>query len=91
MNRHVEVVRLELVGHFSKALETVLPHCLLKAECLSGLTALLWGKITFSVIGIYIMWSMHKEGNISNGKDSGNKPYLSNTLWASPVPLGHIL
>lgn len=41
MNRHVEIVRLELVGHFSKALETVLPHCLLKAKCLPGLTALL--------------------------------------------------
>ena len=41
MNRHVEVVRLELVSHFSKTLETVLSHCLLEAKCLSGLTALL--------------------------------------------------
>lgn len=41
MNRHVEVVGLELISHFSKALETVLPHCLLEAKCLPGLTALL--------------------------------------------------
>lgn len=41
MNRHVEIVRLELVSHFSKALEAVFPHCLLKAKCFPGLTALL--------------------------------------------------
>lgn len=41
MNRHVEIVRLKLVGHFSKALETVLPHRLLEAKRLPGLAALL--------------------------------------------------
>lgn len=46
MNRHVEIVRLELVGHFSEALEAVLPHSLLEAECLSGLIALLRRKDT---------------------------------------------
>lgn len=46
MNRHVEIVRLELVGHFSEALQAVLPHSLLEAECLSGLIALLTKKRT---------------------------------------------
>lgn len=42
MNRHVEVVGFELVSHLSKTLQGVLPHCLLEAERLSGLVALLW-------------------------------------------------
>lgn len=41
MNGHVEVVRLEVVSHFSEALQTVFPHCLLKAKRLPGFTALL--------------------------------------------------
>lgn len=41
MNRHVEVVRLEVVGHLSEALQAVLPHSLLEAKCLPRLTAFL--------------------------------------------------
>lgn len=44
MYRHVEVVRLELIGHLSKALKSVLPHSLLKAKCFPWLTALLREK-----------------------------------------------
>lgn len=46
MNWHVEIVRLEVVSHLSKALQSVLPHSLLKPKCLSGFTALLYEKMT---------------------------------------------
>ncbi len=41
MNRHAEVVGLEVVGHLAEALERVLAHGLLEAECLARLAALL--------------------------------------------------
>jgi len=41
MNRHVEIVRFEVVGHLSEGLQRVLPHSLLEAERLPGFTALL--------------------------------------------------
>lgn len=68
MNRHVEIVRLEVVSHFSKALERVLPHSLLKAKCLPGLTAFLRGKgdNKFIIIGIYFTCIIYKEGKFYN-------------------------
>lgn len=45
VNGHVEVVWFEVVGHFSEALQGVLPHRLLEAKRLSGLTALLWAEL----------------------------------------------
>lgn len=41
MNWHVEVVRLKMVCHLSKALKCVLTHSLLKPKRLPGLAALL--------------------------------------------------
>lgn len=41
MNGHVEVVRLEVVSHFSEALQSVLSHSLLEAKRLPRLTAFL--------------------------------------------------
>ncbi len=41
VNRHVEVVGLEVVGHLAEALERVLAHGLLEAERLARLAALL--------------------------------------------------
>lgn len=41
VNRHVEIVRFEVIGHLSKALKSVLPHGLLEAKSLPWLTALL--------------------------------------------------
>lgn len=37
MNGHVEVVRLELIGHLSELLQGVLPLCLLEPKGLHGL------------------------------------------------------
>lgn len=41
MNRHVEVVRLEGIGHVSKCLEGVTPAGLLKSKSNSGFTTFL--------------------------------------------------
>lgn len=41
MNRHVEVVRLEGIGHVSKCLEGVAPAGLLKSKSNSGFTTFL--------------------------------------------------
>lgn len=43
VNRHVEVVGLEVVGHLSEALQGVLPDRLLKPKRFPGFTALLQG------------------------------------------------
>lgn len=41
MDRHVEVVSLEGIGHLAKALQRILPCGLLKAKGLGGALALL--------------------------------------------------
>lgn len=41
MDGHVEIIRLEVIGHLPKALQSVLPDGLLKSKGLSGLVALL--------------------------------------------------
>lgn len=41
MNRHVEVIRLEGIGHVSKCLEGVAPAGLLKSKSNSGFTTFL--------------------------------------------------
>ena len=79
MNRHVEIVGLEVVSHFSKALERILPHSLLKAKCLPGLTAFLQGKGDNKLIltGIYFLCVIYSERANSTIEKLRNKQLIS--------------
>lgn len=41
MNWHVEVIRLEVISHFTKALESIFPDSLFKSKGLTGFVAFL--------------------------------------------------
>lgn len=41
MDRHVEIIRLEVISHFPKALQSIFPDSLFKSKGLSGFVAFL--------------------------------------------------
>lgn len=104
MNWHVKVVRFKMVCHFSKALECVFTHGLLKPKCFPGLAALLgdktWGQ---SPNRAWFNRNHHKtpgsRDRIRKNKTVGagkclyhfSSAYLCHTLGTTPVSLGHIL
>lgn len=65
MNRHVEVIRLEGIGHVSKCLEGVAPAGLLKSKSNSGFTTFLLKKlkrqlvkmpyVTSNIIAVWVL------------------------------------
>ena len=54
MDWHVEVIRFECICHFPESAESIVPGCLLKAECFLWLTAFLSKNTEKGKIFIYI-------------------------------------
>ncbi len=85
MNRHVEVVGLEVVGHLAEALERVLAHGLLEAERLARLAALLCDgrsahhREAFTTAGVCVL-----SGEVPLPHTWGS----ASLLWARPAAAG---
>lgn len=90
MNRHVEVVRLKVVGHLAEALECVLAHGLLEAERLPRLAALLCVRSAYHhhIVLIIILYMILQNVCVSAAVPLPHTWGSASLLWARPAGAG---
>lgn len=90
MNGHVEVVRLEVVGHLAEALERVLTHGLLEAERLPRLAALLRVRSAYDhhIILSIILYLILQDACVSAAVPLPHTWGSASLLWARPAGAG---